>query len=265
MKLMSIGSGSSGNCIYVGNDNVHLLVDAGISGKRVTEGLQKQGVQLSDLDGILITHEHIDHIKCLGVLLRKCEIPVYATQSTIDMIFNYDKLGNISEELFIPIEPDRTFYIRDMLISPAAVWHDAADPVCYSFFDESGKLSIATDLGDYDEYLINKLKGSDVVLLESNHDISMLEVNPRYSYALKRRILGSRGHLSNERSGELAARLYKEYPMKALVLGHLSKDNNIPECAFINMQNYMREAGADMEELRIEVASRESCSAEIML
>lgn len=265
MRMFSIASGSSGNCIYIGNESTHLLVDAGVSGKRIIQGLEQMNLSLSDMDGILITHEHTDHIQGLGILLRKCEIPVYATADTIEEIFRYDKLGKVNRDLFSAIEPDHTFSIRDMFIQPASIWHDAADPVCYSFLDASGKISIATDLGDFDEYLIHRLNGSDVVLVESNHDVRMLEANRTYSYALKQRILGKRGHLSNERSGELMTRLVSNYKVKSIVLGHLSRENNIPECAFINMQNYMRQAGLNLEQTTIEVARRDCCSADISI
>lgn len=265
MKLFSIASGSSGNCIFVGNEGTNLLVDAGISCKRIIEGLNQVDRQVSDMDGILITHEHSDHISGLGVLLRKQEMPVYATKDTIDWMLSSGKLGKVNEDLFIAIEPDVKFDVKNITVDPSSVWHDAADPVCYSFMDGSGKLSIATDLGDFDDYLLHKLRGTDAMLVESNHDIAMLQANPRYSYPLKRRILGQRGHLSNERSGELMTILTNDHKMQSIILGHLSKDNNIPECAHINMENYMREAGHDLDELHIEVAKRDVYSVEIVL
>lgn len=262
MRIFSIASGSSGNCIFVGNDTTRLLVDAGVSGKRIMCGLEERGLSLDDIDGILITHEHIDHIGSLGILLRKREIPVYATRGTIDGIFNYERLGKVNHDLFIPIDADEEFAVKEITVEPSRIWHDANEPVCYSFRDDTGKISIATDLGDFDEYLVDKLTGSDILMVESNHDVRMLEANQRYTYALKRRILSSSGHLSNERSGELVTELMQRYPSKAIILGHLSKDNNIPECALINMQNYMREAGFDTSVLSIEVAGRDCCSAD---
>ena len=261
MRIFSIASGSSGNCIFVGNDTTRLLVDAGVSGKRIMGGLEEIAISLEDIDGILVTHEHVDHIGSLGVLLRKREIPVYATRGTIDGILDYDRLGKVNHNLFIPIGADEKFSIKDISVEASRIWHDANEPVCYSFFDKTGKISIATDLGDFDEYLVDKLTGSDILMVESNHDVRMLEANQRYTYALKRRILSSSGHLSNERSGEFVTELMRRYQSKAIILGHLSKDNNIPECALINMQNYMREAGFDISELCIEVAGRDCCSA----
>lgn len=265
MRIFSIASGSSGNCIYIGNESTHLLVDAGVSGKRIIEGLAQIDLQLSQIDGILITHEHSDHIQGLGILLRKSEIPVYATADTIKQILAYDKLGNVNTDLFSAVEPDHKFSIHDIFIEPSSIWHDAVDPVCYSFLDASGKISVATDFGDFDDYLIHKLSGSDVMLVESNHDVRMLEANRKYTYALKQRILGKRGHLSNERSGDLMTRLVSLYNMKSIILGHLSKDNNIPECALINMQNYMQAAGMNLEQMDIRVAKRDCCSADISI
>jgi phosphoribosyl 1,2-cyclic phosphodiesterase len=265
MRLFSIASGSSGNALFVGNEDTRLLVDAGISGKRVIAGLAQIGVELCDVDAILITHEHSDHICGLGVLLRKCEIPVYATQGTIDYMLDNNKLGKVNTALFHAIEPDVEFTIRSIRVNASAVCHDAADPVCYSFLDASGKISIATDLGCYDEYLLNKLYGSDAILIESNHDVAMLESNPRYSYPLKQRILGNYGHLSNERSGELMTQLVESYQSKYIILGHLSKENNVPDCALINMLNYMKRAGCDVDAMHIEVAKRDTYSVDIVI
>ena len=265
MRMFSIASGSSGNCIYVGNEDTHVLVDVGISGKRVIEGLNQIDLTLENIDAILITHEHVDHIKGLGVLLRKCPIPVYATMRTIDAILQSSSIGKVDPAMFKGIVPDQNFTIKGISVNASSVWHDAADPVCYSFLDASGKISVVTDLGDFDDYLVHKLNCSDVMLVESNHDVRMLQANQRYTYALKQRILGKRGHLSNERSGELMVQLTKSYPMKAIVLGHLSNDNNIPECALINMQNYMDSAGINRNEMLIQVAERERYSVDVSI
>lgn len=265
MRLYSIASGSSGNCIYIENETTHLLVDAGISGKRVIEGLEAIGRTLLDLDAVLITHEHDDHIKGLGVLLRKAPIPVYTTRATITALLSYSKLGKVDGALFHEIAVDQPFAIKDIMVDASAIWHDAADPVCYSFRDESGKISVATDMGDFDDYLLNKLTGSDLMLIESNHDVRMLEANQRYSYPLKKRILGPRGHLSNERSAELMVALMQRYSSRFIVLGHLSRDNNIPECAKINMENYLREAGFDRSGVEVLVAKRDTPSVDFSI
>ena len=226
MRFLSISSGSSGNCIYVGNDTEHFLIDDGIPGKRVREGLSSIGLAPEDLTGILITHEHADHIKGLGVLLRKCEVPVYATAGTIDRMLSDGRLGRVNEELFHPIESDRDLTLGSMQIHPFSVPHDAADPVAYRLSDGKRKLAVVTDLGEYDERITGELKDLDMVMVEANHDIRMLELGP-YPYPLKTRILGSRGHLCNETAGQLISKILHD-GIRHIVLGHLSKENNYP-------------------------------------
>ncbi len=230
MRLCSIASGSSGNCIYVGTDTTHLLVDSGISRKKIEEGLCALDLSVRDLDGILVTHEHSDHISGLGVLIRKREMPVYATRGTIQKIKETKSLGNIPDGLFQEIREDEPFVIKDMLVSPMRISHDAAQPVAYRFRHEKKNIGVITDLGVYDDYTVECLKGMDALLLEANHDVRMLEAGP-YPYYLKRRILGERGHLSNELSGRFLSRILHDN-LKAVVLGHLSKENNMAELAY---------------------------------
>ena len=230
MELCSIASGSNGNCIYVGTAATHLLVDVGISGKKTENGLNSIGKSLNCIDGILITHEHSDHICGLGVLSRKYHIPIYATEKTIGAIKMTSSVGKIEEDLFVPIKADESFWIKDILVEPMHTSHDAIDPVAYRMRYENKKIAIATDLGTYNDYTVECLKGMDYLFLEANHDVNMLQVGP-YPYKLKQRILGDRGHLSNELSGKLLNRLVHE-KLQGVVLGHLSKDNNIPELAY---------------------------------
>lgn len=260
MKLTSIASGSSGNCIFVSSGEGRLLVDTGISAKRIEQGLKELGEDAKDLDGILITHEHIDHINGLGVMMRRYQLPVFATAGTIDCILQTKKLGEMDRSLFYAVTPDRPFQIKDMVIDPTSTWHDAKDPVCYSFYSEGVKASVATDLGNFDEYLVEKLSGSDILFVEANHDVKMLEVG-RYPYPLKQRILGSKGHLSNERSGQLICRLMCDR-LKQIYLGHLSKDNNYPELAYETVKLELTIHNIDLHErnIHMEVAKRDSLS-----
>ena len=230
MKLFSIASGSSGNSIFVGTEQTCVLVDAGISGKRIEAGLQEIGHTGSDLQGILVTHEHSDHVAGLGVLARRCQVPIYATAGTIRQLRRQGTLGDIPEELYMEISPDTEIEIGDLRVRPFAISHDAVEPVGYRL--ESGKKSaaIATDMGIYSDYIVRALTGLDALLLEANHDVRMLEVG-RYPYPLKQRILGERGHLSNEASGRLLGEVLHD-DMKHIVLGHLSKENNYPALAF---------------------------------
>ena len=168
MDLLSIASGSSGNCYYVGSEETHLLVDAGVSGKKIESALNEIDRKPSDLNGILVTHEHIDHVKGLGVMARKHGIPIYTTGGTISEIKKMSSVGTIDDSLFHEIEPDEPFFINDLSIDASAIWHDAADPVCYSISDGKSKFSIATDMGNYDEYVVNKLKNSDIIYTDAS-------------------------------------------------------------------------------------------------
>ena len=176
MDFCSIASGSSGNCIFVGTERTSLLIDAGISGKRVKEGLHGLDRKPEELDAILITHEHSDHIKGLGVLARKYGIPIYSTTGTISAMKEQQLLGKVDEELFHTVTPDCSFEIGDLEVQPFRVSHDAAEPVAYRMCSKEKSVAVATDLGYYDDYIIEHLKGLDAVLLESNHDVNMLQV-----------------------------------------------------------------------------------------
>ena len=200
MRISTVASGSSGNCIYVGSDNTHLLVDAGISKKRTETGLNANDIDMKDISGILITHEHIDHINGLGVISRKYEIPIYATPKTVEAIKSNNKLGHIPEELYVEIKADEHFNIGDIEVCPFSISHDAAEPVAYRFNEGGKSVAVATDMGKYDDYIVSNLKKLDALVIEANHDVRMLLAGA-YPYYLKQRILGDRGHLSNEMSG----------------------------------------------------------------
>lgn len=230
MRLCSIASGSSGNCIYVGSDTTHLLVDVGISGKKTEEGLHELDLSGEDIHGILVTHEHSDHIGGIGVMARKRGIPIYATQGTIEAMKKMNTLGKADDSLFHVIRADEAFYIGDICVDATRISHDAAEPVAYRFKYGDKRVGICTDLGTFDDYIVDKMSGMDALLLEANHDVRMLQVGP-YPYYLKQRILGNRGHLSNENSGRLLSRLLRDN-MKQVVLGHLSRENNMPELAY---------------------------------
>lgn len=265
MRLCSIASGSSGNCIYVGSDATHLLVDVGISGKRTEAGLTKLDLNANDIDGILITHEHSDHIAGLGVLCRKYHIPVFATKGTINAILSSGGKSAPDPELFCEIEADKKLIIKDLTVSPMRISHDAAEPVAYRIGYENKKVAICTDLGIYNDYTVECLKGMDAVLLEANHDVNMLQVGP-YPYYLKQRILGDRGHLSNENSGRLLNRILHD-KMKAIMLGHLSKENNMPELAYeaVRMEITMGEGPYKADDFFISVADRNEVSPVITI
>ena len=260
MRLCSIASGSSGNCIYVGDDSTHLLVDAGISKKRVEEGLHTLGVKGEELSGILVTHEHIDHIQGLGVFSRKYKIPIYGTRGTLEGIRCCNALGKLPDGLLCEVRVDETLVLGGMKICPFSISHDAREPSGYRIENQEKSVAVATDLGIYDEYTVESLKCMDALLLEANHDINMLQVGP-YPYYLKQRILGNRGHLSNELSGKLLSRLLHDN-LKAVVLGHLSKENNLAELAYetVRLEISMADNPYRPDDFPIFVANRSEIS-----
>lgn len=260
MRLCSIASGSSGNCIYVGSEATHLLVDVGISGKRTECGLNSMGITGKDLDGILITHEHVDHISGLGVMARKYGIPIYATSGTIEAIGNCRGVGKIDSSLFRKVEADVKLTIKDLTVNPMRISHDAAQPVAYRISYGNKKIGICTDLGVFNDYTVECLKGMDAVLLEANHDVNMLQVGP-YPYYLKQRILGERGHLSNENSGKLLSRILHD-KLENIILGHLSKENNLPELAYeaVRMEITLGDNPYNAGDFRLQVAKRSEVS-----
>ena len=183
MRLCSIASGSSGNCVYVGSDTTHLLMDVGVSGKRTEAGLEALGLTMRDIDAICITHEHADHISGLGVLARKYGVPVYATKGTLEAIRNSSSLGQIDESLFRVVVPDERCTIKDISLYPVRTSHDAADPVAYRIDHDGRRIGLITDLGCYNDYTVECLRNLDLLYLEANHDVHMLQEGP-YPYYL---------------------------------------------------------------------------------
>lgn len=256
MNLCSIASGSSGNCIYVGDEDTHIMVDAGISGKRIEAGLNEIGLKTSDMTGILITHEHTDHIGGLGVISRRFGIPIYATHGTAEAIRRTPGVGNIPDELFHEISADRDFSLGGFSVSAIRVSHDAADPVAYRFHNKDRSAAVMTDLGKYDDYIIDSLQDCNAILLEANHDVNMLQVGP-YPYLLKQRILGDRGHLSNESCGRLLVKLLND-GLEQIILGHLSQENNLAELAYetVRMEITMADTDYKFSDFPVTVAKR---------
>lgn len=265
MRLCSIASGSSGNCIYAGSGNTHLLVDTGISKKKIEEGLKVLDVKGEELDGILITHEHSDHIQGLGVFSRKYEIPIYATKGTIEGIRSYKSLGVMPEGLLHVIKTDQDFVLGDITVHPFAISHDAKEPCGYRMNCQGRSAAVATDLGTYDSYIVENLKGLDAVLLEANHDIHMLEAGP-YPYPLKRRVMGDKGHLSNELSGRLLCDILHD-GLKSVMLGHLSKENNYAELAYetVKLEVTFGDNPYRGEDIPLQVARRDRISDIVMV
>lgn len=227
LSLTPLFSGSSGNAILISSGATHILVDAGVSGRRIEEAMSSVGQDVRDIKGILITHEHTDHIQGAGILSRKHNIPVFATAPTWEACGN--KLGNVQNRMARVITKSG-FYIDDLLIEPYDIPHDAADPVGYCISYGARKVAIATDLGFFPKAVEMKLQSCDLVLLESNHDVTMLQTG-RYPRALKDRIKSRKGHLSNDDAADAAVRLACA-GVSSILLGHLSRENNSEQLAF---------------------------------
>ena len=257
LRFSPLFSGSSGNATYVGCDDAQLLVDAGLSGTRIIQEMKAMGVDPAGLDAILVTHEHSDHTKGIGILSRKFDLPVYATPGTWQEIPG--KLGAIAEKNVRFIEPGQDFFLGSINIMPFATPHDAAQPVGYTFELHGAKLAVATDLGSVRESWVKYLLGADAVILESNYDPDMLHAGP-YPYELKKRISGRHGHLSNDDAGETAVELVR-HGTRQIILGHLSKENNFPDLALRSTEVILQQAGiVPYEDVQLCVASRDGAT-----
>lgn len=258
MKLVSLFSGSSGNAIFFSDGETRLLIDAGVSGKRIEAALKEIGEPPAGLRAILVTHEHSDHTSGIGVLARRYKVPIYASPGTWSALGKLP--GKLAPEQQIAFASGERFNIGDISVEPFSIPHDAAEPVGYSLYAKKRKITVATDLGHMNRALLRFLEGSDAVLLESNHDIGMLKMG-RYPWPLKQRILGDHGHLCNDMAGKVVAHLV-QHGTRCILLGHLSKENNFPELAFQTTLNALAEKNLTPGELFfLEVASRERTSS----
>jgi len=256
-KVCSLFSGSSGNSTYIGTDRTHLLVDAGVPMKHILAGLKQIGVEGRDLNGILVTHEHSDHITSVGAISRKYNIPVYANEQTWQAMES--KLGRIGAGNRRIFYNDMDFYIQDINVQPYQIPHDAADPVCFSFYYKNKKISITTDLGHTNKKIIKNVMDSDLLILEANHDENMLMTGPYPAY-LKKRIRGRKGHLSNEDTGRALLEIIKG-KVTHVLLAHLSKENNYPQLAYQTVADILMENGVQPgKDIQIDLTYRDRAS-----
>ncbi len=238
LKFCSLASGSSGNCQFVGSNDTKLLIDAGLTGKYITTALQSIDIDAKTIDGILITHEHSDHIKGVGVLMRRFDIPLYVNEKTWEVM--KDKIGSVEGKDIRLFNTCDSFFIGDIKVKPYNIFHDAIEPVGFSFVHNKSKISITTDSGCINDEIINEIKDSDLLVIESNHDVEMVKFG-KYPWFLKKRILSDLGHLSNEAAGEIITQVVKDGNVKYVVLAHLSKENNFPELAYETVKNITHE------------------------
>lgn len=257
IKFCSLFSGSNGNSLYISDGNTRILIDAGVSGIRIKNAMTSIGEDPADLDALVVTHEHSDHSKCVGVITRRYQIPVYATRGTWDGMVR--QIGSVNEANVMHISANKDFQIGTIRVHPFSIPHDARDPVGYSFFTEDKKVTIATDIGHMNESLLENISDSDLLMLESNHDIEMLD-NGSYPYVLKRRIKSDHGHLCNSVAGETLAMLANQ-GISRFVIGHLSGENNNPEVAYETVASHITGNGFTIgESVELYVARRDETS-----
>ena len=250
MRIINLSSGSDGNLTYIETENAKLLLDDGLSCQETVKRLSTISVKPSELDGIIVSHEHFDHIKGIDLLSSKYNIPVFAHQDVWTGLD--DKLKKISvksRKIF-----DGAFEFKDLLITPVEVPHDVK---CFgfSFSQNNKKISVVTDLGHMTDKIINSICKSQIVYLEANYDREMLFKGTKYPLALKRRIDGPNGHLSNINSAEAIESLVSS-GARQIVLSHLSKENNSPSLAYNSITAYIEKDGIqEGQDVKIDVAT----------
>lgn len=248
LRFSPLFSGSSGNAVYVAGPDAEFLIDAGVSCSRIVDEIRGIGADPKNISAILITHEHIDHIRGAGVFARKFGATVYATAGTWAAMGQ--KTGEIPAELTRVIEAERDFFLGGMNIQPFATPHDAAESVGYVVSVPGGaRFALATDIGCVKTGWMNAVSGASAILLESNYDPGMLRAG-KYPYELKKRIMSRHGHLSNDDAAEAAISLVRG-GTRRIVLGHLSKENNFPELALKSCLSALERDGAPDSEVTV--------------
>lgn len=257
MQLKALSSSSKGNCICVTDDHTTILLDIGLTKKKTVDLLAQIDRKPEEIDAIFLTHEHSDHIKGLGVFLRQYPVRVYTTAGTLEAIRQNSSLGRLPQEVFHVIGDGQTVQLKNWQIRAIPVRHDANEPVVYRIDSKDSSAGVITDLGSYDEELVEAFQGVEQLIVEANHDPNMLLVGG-YPYALKQRILGNYGHLSNQSCGSLLNRLLHD-GLRGIMLGHLSAENNYAALAYETVREVIRAAdhpyGAD--DFLIKVAAEE--------
>ncbi|WP_223643365.1 MBL fold metallo-hydrolase [Planococcus sp. 4-30] len=239
MQFSVLASGSSGNATYIENGEHSFLVDAGLSGRKMEELFAAIGKKMSDLDGILVTHEHSDHIKGLGIVARKHKVPIYANAKTWTAMDGLIGAVPVEQRFHFDMDTVKTFGSLD--IESFAVSHDAADPMFYVFHAAGRKLSLITDTGYVSDRMKGVIQASDSYVFESNHDVGMLQMG-RYPWSVKRRILSDVGHVSNEDAAVAMSEVLAEKPTR-IYLSHLSKDNNMKDLARMSVEQTLQTKG----------------------
>ncbi len=252
-NFCSLYSGSSGNSLFIESENTKLLIDAGVSSKKIEEALTNLEIDPSSINGILVTHEHSDHVQGLGTFAKKFNLPVFVNQKTLDaMPKQKEKILEKNINLF---NIDENFEIGDFNVKPFSIPHDAANPCGFNIFKDNKKISIATDIGHMTNGVLKNLEDSIFIMLESNYDPEVLKYS-KYPYQLKTRIAGPVGHLSNESAGKTISHLLHSGLQQA-ILGHLSKQSNFPELAYKTVVDEIMCTQYNENSLKLSVASRD--------
>ena len=245
MEFCSFASGSSGNCYLVKTEETNILVDVGITGKRILAGLDGRGLSCEDLSGILLTHEHTDHVKSIRMIARKAKTAeIIGSEGTLAKV--RDRLPE-DRSITICAETEK-YMVGDIEVRPFALSHDAEEPIGYSLRSGGRQITIVTDTGCVTEEIFREILRADLLLLEANHEVNILQMGS-YPYPLKQRILGDQGHLSNETAGLVLARMLEERKTRneddipRVLLGHLSRENNTPQQAYLTVRNVLFENG----------------------
>ena len=254
LNFCSLYSGSSGNSLFVESDSTKLLIDAGVSSKKIETALLGLDIDPKTLDGILITHEHSDHVQGLGTFAKKFDIPVYINKKTLDAIPKQRE--KIPEKNIKKFTIEEKFEIGDIQVKPFAIPHDAVNPCGFNIFNDNKKISIATDIGHMSNGVIKNLEDSLFVLLEANYDPEILRFC-KYPYPLKLRIAGPTGHLPNDTAGRTISHLMQS-GLKQAMLGHLSKESNFPELAYKTVVDELLANNYDENAIKLGVASRDN-------
>lgn len=252
-NFCSLYSGSSGNSLFLESENTKLLIDAGVSSKKIENALNSLEIAPESIDGILITHEHSDHVQGLGTFAKKFNLPVFVNQKTLDAMPKQKE--KISEKNINIFKIEEKFEIGDLKIKPFSIPHDAANPCGFNIFKDNKKISIATDIGHMTRGILKNLEDSIFIMLESNYDPNVLMYS-KYPYPLKSRIAGPNGHLSNELAGKTISHLLNSGLQQA-ILGHLSKQSNFPELAYKTVVDELMSTNYDENSLKLSVASRD--------
>jgi phosphoribosyl 1,2-cyclic phosphodiesterase len=249
VRLTILGSGSSGNCAYVETEEARVLIDAGFSLRQIRQRLASIGRAPENLTGILVTHEHSDHVQSLPVLSEKLGIPVYANRPTQEAV-EYQYQARIPCRLFTT---GVSFELGDILVETFSIPHDAQEPVGFLLRTSAGNIGFLTDLGHTTRLVLERVRPAHALVLEANHDVKMLQDCPRRPWSLKQRILGRHGHLSNEAAADAAAQIMSA-DLRHLYLGHLSRECNRPELAHRVMSERLQRIGAT--HVRVELTSQ---------